>query len=45
MKPLNEKRLYVKPAMRVFELSNQPQLLAGSGGLDDYNRPDNPLNW
>ena len=29
-----QKRIYEKPAMQVFELRQQPQLLAGSG-LDD----------
>ena len=27
-----KKQKYVKPAMQVFELSEQPQLLAGSNG-------------
>ena len=34
------KKTYEKPSMKVFELKQQPQLLAGSGGsgtLDDYN--------
>lgn len=40
-------RKYEKPAMRVFELKQQPRLLAGSGegGLNDYNRPNGPYNW
>ena len=29
-----QKRIYEKPVMQVFELRQQPQLLAGSG-LDD----------
>ena len=41
------KRKYVKPAMQVYLLSPNPRILAGSGegGLDDYNRPNNPYNW
>ena len=34
-----KKQKYVKPSMEVFELSEQPQLLAGSNGqaeLRDY---------
>lgn len=31
-----KKREYEKPSMQVFELKRQPQLLAGSGNLDDY---------
>ena len=34
------KKPYEKPSMQVFELRQQPQLLAGSSGngtLDDYN--------
>ena len=38
-------RKYEKPSMKVFELKQSPQLLAGSGGLDDYNRPTGPYNW
>ena len=33
------KKLYEKPSMKVFELKQQPQLLAGSGGqgsMQDY---------
>ena len=45
MKTIYQKRTYEKPAMQVYELRQQPQLLAGSGGLDDYNRPSDPLNW
>ena len=32
-----EKKLYEKPSMKVFELKQQPQLLAGSNG--DGNLP------
>ena len=37
-----KKREYEKPSMQVFDLKQQPQLLAGSAGLDDYqwNTPD-----
>ena len=37
---MTTKKPYEKPAMQVFELKQQPQLLAGSngqGGLQDYN--------
>lgn len=33
----NNRLKYMKPAMQVFELRQQPQLLAGSAGLNDYN--------
>ena len=32
-----KKREYEKPSMQVFELKQQPQLLAGSAGVQDYN--------
>ena len=32
---MKKKRLYEKPAMQVFELKQQPQLLQSSGGLDN----------
>ena len=32
-----QKRLYEKPSMKVFELKQQPQLLAGSAEVQDYN--------
>ena len=37
-----QKKQYEKPSMQVFDLKQQPQLLAGSAGLDDYqwNTPD-----
>jgi len=35
-----KKKMYEKPAMQVFELKQQPQLLAGSNKLDDYNWND-----
>ena len=44
MTTINEKRKYEKPAMQVYELKHQPQLLQSSGGLDDYN-PQNPATW
>ena len=40
---MTTKKLYEKPAMQVFELKQQPQLLAGSnasGSLDNYNWHD-----
>ena len=45
MEPLDKKLKYEKPAMRVFEFEQQPQLLAGSG-LDnpgDYGNGGNPF--
>ena len=45
MKTIHQKRTYEKPAMQVYELREQPQLLAGSGdgGLDPLN-PFTPGN-
>lgn len=48
---MNSKRKYEKPAMRAFELKQQPRLLAGSdlvetsltGGFDDYT--DGTFTW
>lgn len=41
-----KRRNYEKPAMQVFELRQQPQLLAGSGFGDpsDYPGGGDPLN-
>ena len=36
---------YEKPLMKVYLLPSRQQLLAGSGGLEDYNRPTGPYNW
>lgn len=46
MTTINEKRKYVKPAMQVFELRQQPQILAGSGLGDpeDYGNGDDPFS-
>ena len=43
MKTMQKKRMYVRPAMQVFELSAHARLLAGSGdgGLDPLT-PFNP---
>ena len=41
---MKKKLFYEKPSMKVFELKQQPQLLAGSGGLEDYNWPTVPTN-
>jgi len=42
---MKKKQFYEKPSMKVYELRQQPQLLAGSGGTDPYI-PDNiPYNW
>ena len=39
-KKMTKKRLYEKPSMKVVLLKRQPQLLAGSNNLDDYNWND-----
>ena len=43
------KRQYEKPTMQVYELRETPRILAdsasGSGNLDDYTVPSEPLNW
>ena len=49
MKTIIPKRIYQKPAMQVYEMLHQPQLLAGSGngGLDPqspFNPGGNPLS-
>lgn len=36
MTRISEKRKYEKPAMQVFELKQQPRLLAGSAERPDY---------
>lgn len=42
-----KKKLYEKPSMRVFELRQQPQLLAGSGlgNPNDYPGNGNPFTF
>ena len=40
-----KKKLYEKPAMQVFELKQQPQILAGSGGTNPYTPDNYPYNW
>lgn len=47
MTTINKKRKYEKPAMQVFELKHQPQILAGSGlnDPDDYSPSDNPFTY
>ena len=42
---MKKKQFYEKPSMKVFELKQQPQLLAGSGGTDPYTPDDTPYNW
>jgi hypothetical protein len=42
---MKKKQFYEKPSMKVFELKQQPQLLAGSGGTDPYTPDNNPYNW
>ena len=44
---MTEKKKYEKPSMQVFELKQQPQLLAGSGGsggTTPYD-PEDPTTW
>ena len=41
MTTINKKRKYEKPAMQVYELRQQPQLLAGSGLRNPYD----PTDW
>ena len=36
-KNMTKKKLYERPSMKVVLLKRQPQLLAGSNNLDDYN--------
>lgn len=42
---MKKKQFYEKPSMKVFELKQQPQLLAGSNGTDPYTPDNNPYNW
>ena len=39
-KNMTKKKLYERPSMKVVLLKRQPQLLAGSNNLDDYNWND-----
>jgi hypothetical protein len=40
-----KKRQYEKPSMKVFMLKQQPQLLVGSSGTDNYTPDNNDYNW
>ena len=43
---MTQKQIYQKPATQVFELKQQSQLLAGSGGLENpsgFPLEDDPL--
>ena len=42
-----KKKMYEKPTTKVYELKQQPQLLAGSGlgNPDDYPEQPNPFNF
>ena len=40
-----QKKQYEKPSMQVFELKQQPQLLAGSNGTNPYTPDNNPYDW
>ena len=44
---MTKKKIYEKPSMKVFELKQQPQLLAGSGLGDPSDYPDggDPLGF
>ena len=42
---MKKKQFYEKPSMKVFELKQQPQLLAGSGGTEPYTPDNNDYNW
>ena len=44
---MKKKQFYEKPSMKVFELKQQPQLLAGSplGNPDDYPGNGNPFTF
>ena len=44
---MTKKKIYEKPTMQVFELKQQPQLLAGSGLGDPTDYPDggDPLGF
>ena len=39
---MKKKQFYEKPSMKVFELKQQPQLLAGSGGDIPGSEPYTP---
>ena len=41
-----KKKMYEKPTTKVYELKQQPQLLAGSGlgNPDDYDNGGDPFN-
>ena len=39
---MTEKKKYEKPSMKVFELKQQPQLLAGSNGDGNLNPMEDP---
>ena len=43
---MTTKKKYEKPTTKVYELKQQPQLLAGSGlgNPDDYDNGDDPFN-
>ena len=42
-----KKKMYEKPSMEVYELKQQPQLLAGSGGSGGSTpyAPQDPTTW
>ena len=45
MKEIKTRKTYEKPSMQVFDLKQQPQLLVGSGGTDNYTPDNNPYSW
>ena len=42
---MTKKKIYEKPSMQVFELKQQPQLLAGSGFGGNRSPYGDPTNW
>lgn len=42
---MKKKHFFEKPSMKVFELKQQPQLLAGSNGANPYTPDNTPYNW
>ena len=46
---MTKKKIYEKPSMKVFELKQQPQLLAGSGrdipGSEPYTPEPDPFSF
>ena len=45
MQTTEQKRKYEKPAMRVYELRQQPQILVGSGPSGSRSPYGDPTQW